>query len=198
MPSASKTNPDDDDATAAAAAMINPPPDHRPRTRSRTRVPGGPPPPPSGGGATNPKPPDEAETQSPGGATNPKPPGEATARSPDHSQDSQDAYSPSLLTPSSLEGDPGFSVVTMTRGQPTTPPHAAEVRPTVPTNTLTRNSYAALQTPHSPTPSDDGVDPSDDGVDPTATDPNPVGTSARPALADRHRPDVFLATFLDA
>ena len=89
------------------------------------------PPPPDGGGDTNPPPPDEQNfTQSDG--------------------------SPSLLTPSSLshEGaDPtDFIPVSAAGGSRTTPPHEGILRSTIPSPTITMNSFEALASPDSPLP----------------------------------------------
>ena len=139
-----KNSSSDDDATPAAAALLNPPPQswsadggggqsptpYRMRvTRSSLKLhPNQDPPPPEGGGDTNPPPPDEQNfTQSNG-----------------------------LLTPSSLshEGaDPtDFIPISAAGGLRTTPPHEAILRSTVPSPTITTNSFEALASPDSPPP----------------------------------------------
>ena len=172
-----KNSSNDDDATPAAAALLNPPP------RSWSAEGGGgqsptpyrmwvtrsslklhpnqdPPPPPDGGGNTNPPPPDEQNfTQSDG--------------------------SPSLLTPSSLshEGaDPtDFIPVSAAGGSRTTPPHEAILRSTVPSPTITANSFEALASPP-PSPDSSAASAADDprlagaGVR-AADDPRPAGAT---------------------
>ena len=131
-----------------------------------------PPPPPFGGGADNPPPPPPDEQH-------------------EFSQRIQSNGSPSLLTPSSHtneEGNTGFILAEASRGLRTTPPHAAVLRPTAPSPTMTTNSFAALYPQGSPpAPNDTSF------VDTPPTDapaPPPPPSSTRSSIG-------FLTSFLE-
>jgi hypothetical protein len=101
--------------------------------------------------------------QAGGGAKNPPPPIEQSSPA-GLSQHSQGNGSPSLLSPTSLEGDRGFKITTVAGGLRTTPPHAAVPRPVAPSPTVTKNSFAAFFPPDSPPA------PADTAVEQTAVD----------------------------
>ena len=134
-----------------------------------------------------------------GGATNPKPPGKHSPHSIGISKDTQSDGSPSLLSPSSLEDTAGFTVATVTHGQRTTPPHKAFVRTTVTLPTPTKNSFAALLSTASPTPSDNSDKHPTQMDGPPHPPPSQLNFPTMTPQADsKCHSDGFHAVFLDS
>ncbi len=118
----------------------------------------------------------QAHLNPPGGTTNPPP--------TDKSQGSLDDSSPTLLTPPLLEDNTGFTLTTVARGLHTTPLHVAVLCPLVPLPMVTRNSYAMLLPPDSPSTPTTTVDHSPLGFADNASsqgtmdNPPPAGDDA--------------------
>ncbi len=136
--------------------------------------------------------------QAGGGATNPPPMDKHLAST----GFSQGNGSPPLLSPPLLEGNLGFEIATVARGQRTTPPHAAVWYPVAPLPTVTKNSFAAffpLDSP--PAPTDTVIGNPIPPVSPAAALNELAPTTASPPLtttATLVHPDSFLATFLQS